>query len=36
MSEAIAFGGIIYLVAAGLVAAAMLLFVRQGRRTHSR
>jgi MFS family permease len=36
MSEAIAFGGIIYLVAAGLVAAAMLLFARQKRRTRSR
>ena len=32
MSDAIAFGGIIYLVAAGLVVAAMLLFARQGRR----
>jgi len=34
--DAIAFGGIIYLVAAGLVVAAMLLFARQGRRAQSR
>jgi len=34
MGEAIAFGGIIYLAAAALVAAAMLLFARQGRRGH--
>jgi MFS family permease len=35
MSDAIAFGGIIYLAAAALVAAAVLLFARQGRRTGS-
>ena len=34
--DAIAFGGIIYLVAAGLVVAAMLLFARQERRAQSR
>ena len=32
MSDAIAFGGVIYLVAAALVAAALLLFARQRRR----
>jgi MFS family permease len=36
MSEAIAFGGIIYLVAAVLVAAAMLVFSRQQRRVRLR
>ena len=36
MSDAIAFGGIIYLAAALLVFAAMLLFARQRRRPHSR
>jgi MFS family permease len=36
MSDAIAFGGIIYLVAAALVVAAMVVFARKGRREQPR
>ena len=36
MSDAIAFGGIVYLVAAALVVAAMLVFTRKGRREQRR
>jgi hypothetical protein len=36
MSDAIAFGGVIYLVAAGLVAAATLFVARSGRRAAAR
>jgi hypothetical protein len=36
MGDAIAFGGIVYLAAAVLVAAAMMLFARQARRPRPR